>query len=458
MKNCLNILPVFFNKKSYLPLSIFAVLLIALTAERPCTVLSAYEPDRSVMSEKYWKIWNPEVMKKIDDRIEKYRKADAVLNLKNIKPGSDVSIKQINHEFKFGGNTFLFGQFDTPEKNSRYAAIFGDLFNSATVAFYWKTLEPEEGKIRFTADSPRIYRRPPTDPVIEYCEKRGLNIHGHAIIYGIRIWGHPEWLPNNRKAMEPYFERHIRQIAERYDKRVNSWDVVNESIDQANRGIMPDDYLYKSFRWAEKYFSKEVRFSCNDCTFAYPPNLLRRYVEIARDLKDRGAKLDMFGLQAHIYSPALSKKIAEGAPLWDPKTIWNVFDIIRDAELPVHISEITVSAPTDDTKGQEVQAIITSNLYRIWFSDKNSMGITWWNAADNGAAPGEPSLSGLIDKNCNKKKVYYALDDLINHKWKTNLKIKATSPKIAFRGFRGQYEISWTDTTGKIHKDPFTVK
>ncbi len=433
-------------------------LLIAFTALFLTASLSAYEPDRSVMSEKYWKIWNPEVMKKIDADIEKYRKADALVELKNVKPGSDVMIEQKTHQFKFGSNSFLFGQFDTPEKNRKYSDIFGDLFNGATVAFYWKTLEPEEGKIRFAAGSPAIYRRPPTDPVVEYCEKKGLNIHGHAIIYGMRLWGHPDWLPGDRKKMEPYFEKHIRQLAGRYDKRIHSWDVVNESIDQANRGIMPDDYMYKTFRWAEKYFSSQVRFSCNDCTFEYSDQTLRRYVEIARNLKDRKVKLDMFGLQAHLFDPVLCKKIVQGAPLWSPKIIWNVFNIIADAELPVHVSEVTVSAPSDDLKGQEIQAIVAANLYRIWFSDKNAMGITWWNAADGGAAPGEPSYSGVLDKNCEKKKVYFALDHLINHQWRTNLKIKAESSKIAFRGFRGTYQIIWTDRDNKKHIDRYEVR
>lgn len=43
--------------------------LAALAAEIPL--------DRSVMSEKYWAIWNDDVQKRIDADIEKYRKADA---------------------------------------------------------------------------------------------------------------------------------------------------------------------------------------------------------------------------------------------------------------------------------------------------------------------------------------------------------------------------------------------
>ena len=208
---------------------------------------SAQELPREVMSEKYWSFWNETAQKKIDADIEKNRKADAVLTLENVQPGTEIYVEQKTHDFKFGANMFLFGQLGTDEKNKAYADAFGELFNAGTVAFYWKTLEPTEGKIRFAADSEYSYRRPPTDPVVEYCESRGLDIHGHAMIYGIRRWGHPDWLPTDRKAMEPLFERHIRQIAEHYGSRIHEWDVVNECIDQANRGPMPDDYVYKTF-------------------------------------------------------------------------------------------------------------------------------------------------------------------------------------------------------------------
>ena len=75
--------------------------------------------------------------------------------------------------------------------------------------------------------------------------------------------------------------------------------------------------------------------------------------------------------------------------------------------------------------------------------------MTWWNAADGGAAPGEPSISGVLDKNMEKKPVWYALDQLINHEWRTNLTLKTDADgAIAFRGFRGKYELTWTDRDG----------
>ena len=400
------------------------------------------------VSEKYQKIWNdPAVEKRIADGIRSNRMAEATLRLNSIKAGTEITVEQASHAFLFGGNIFLFGDLKTPEKNKRYQDTFGTLFNAATVAFYWKTLEKEQGKPRFTEDSSYEYRRPPTDPVVSFCESRGINMNGHAIIYGMRRWGHPEWMPDDRKAMEQIFEGHVKELAGRYGTRVQRWDVVNESIDQANRGLMPDDYTYKTFAWAAKYFPPSTRFGINDCDMHGGPS--RRYVEIVRDLIDRGIRIDTVGVQMHIFNPKESRSIANGADILTPAKNLAVLDCLKNAGRPIHISEVTISAPDDTDAGKAVQAMLARNLYRFWFSYPEVMGITWWNVVDGGAAPGEPSLSGLYDKDMNPKPVHGALDNLINREWKTSLALKAETGKpVTFRGFKGHYRVSWVDADG----------
>lgn len=410
----------------------------------------------SVMSEAYLKWWNAEVQAKIDRDIELNRKADAICQLKNVPEGTPVKVEQISHSFLFGGNTFLFGDLKTPEKNKKYEDTFGTLFNAATVAFYWKTLEPERGKPRYEEGSPYEYRRPATDPVVAFCESKGINMNGHAIIYGMRRWGHPAWMPEDRKEMEKIFEAHVRELAGRYKGRIQRWDVVNESIDQANRGIMPDDYTYKTYKWAMKYFPESVNFNINDCDIHWGPT--KRYVEIARDLIDRGIKIDNVGVQMHIFNPVGARNIADGADVLTPEKNYAVLDCLAEAERPIHISEVTVTAPDETKEGWEVQAVITRNLYRLWFSYPNMMGITWWNMVDGGAAPGEPSYSGLYDKDMNPKPAYYALDELINHEWKTMLTLRAGEKGVVrFRGFKGKYRLSWKDSSGKEQETEFML-
>lgn len=420
-------------------------------------VFSQIDRTQSVMSDAYWKLWNPKVQEKIDSDINQYRKADATIVFKTIPVGTKVNIQQVSHSFLFGGNIFLFGDLKTPEKNKKYEDAFGSLFNAATIPFYWKTLEPEEGKPRYEKGSPHEYRRPATDPVVEFCESKGINMNGHAIIYGMRRWGHPTWLPDNRKKMEGYFEDHVKELAIRYADRIHRWDVVNESIDQANRGLMPDDYTYKTFSWAMKYFPNTVKFNINDCDIHWGPS--RRYVEIIRDLIDRGIRIDYSGVQMHIFNPKESKEIAEGKDILSPEKNYAVLDCLSNAERPIHISEVTVSAPDDTETGKLIQAEIVRNLYRLWFSYPTAMGITWWNVVDGGAAPGEPSISGLFNSEMETKPVYHVLDKLINQEWKTAIQLKVNKElNFNYRGFKGKYLVSWKDSKGKIQTKEFSLE
>lgn len=415
-----------------------------------------YNQSKGVMEEEYWSFWNDDVQAKIDRDIEQHRKANAVLKLDDISVGTEVHIKQTGHNYFFGGNIFLFKHFDTPEQNQIYENTFGDLFNAATIPFYWKTLEPERGSLRFEEGSSYSYRRPPTDPVVDFCESKGINMNGHAIIYGMRRWGHPEWMPDNRDSMEHIFDQHVKTLADRYKDRIDRWDVVNESINQADRGLMPDDYTYKVFSAADKYFPKNVLFNTNDCDIHWGPT--PRYIEIVRNLVDRGARVDYVGVQMHIFNPEESTRISKGENILTPEKNYAVLESLNDTNRPVHISEVTVSAPDESDRGQLIQAIIARNLYRLWFSYPSSMGITWWNVVDGGAAAGEPSLSGLYEKDLTPKIAYHALDDLINNEWKTNKVIKSVeNGKIQFRGFKGTYQATWRDSADKLHEASFTL-
>ena len=424
------------------------------------------------MSPKYFEFWNADVQAKIDADIEKNRKANAVVELPASAAGAEIKVEQITHKFRFGSNMFVFGQLRTPELNDAYKSLYGDLWNSGTVAFYWKTLEFEQGRVRFEGnqyDTPeywanskdpkqeRHWRRPPTDRCVDFLNSKGLYVHGHAMIYGMRRWGHPDWAPEDRKELEKLFEEHIKLLCQRYGDRVQEWDVVNECIDQANRGIMPDDYTYKCFKWAEKYLPASVRLSTNECDMSWGPN--RRYVEIVRDLVDRGAKVDLMGVQKHFFNPKAVASIANGADSHTPAFMYSVLDCMAEAERPIHISEITIPVPTDDARGRDIQAVVAYNLYRLWFSYPNVEGITWWNSIDGGGAPGEPTTSGVLDVNGEKKPVYYALDQLINHDWKTNLTVKADETgTVTFRGFRGKYRLTWTDASGTVQTKEVVVE
>lgn len=454
-------------------------LLFCLTAALFTTAgsLKAQAPP-DVMSPAYRAFWNDDVQKEIDERIEKYRKADGRLELDRVKPGTEVTVEQIGHQFLFGAHIFNFDQLGTDERNEKYKAVYGTLFNSATVAFYWKTFEPTPGNVRFEASEKDTaefwnhcaepkkephWRRPPSDPVIAFCESKGIQMTGHPLIWGNRTWQHPEWLPTEQSQageMEKLFEKRITEIANRYQGRVNRWDVVNESsedfgLDKASRyGLMPDDYVYKAFKTADRTFPKTVEFNIND----YSVN--DHYAAQVKSLEERGCRINNVGVQMHLFNPAETLGIAEGKPIQTPDVQKKRLTSADRTGRPLLLSEITITAPGDDERGRAIQAEVARNLYRFWFSWPSMKGITWWNIVDDCGAPGEPTTSGLFTRNMEPKPSFFALDRLINGEWKTQFSFKAEGESVEknFRGFKGTYRAVWTDLNGETKSKEFAVK
>lgn len=468
-----------------------------------------------VMNEAYWKLWNPEVQSKIDKDIDKFRKANAVVHIQDVAENSPIRVEQISHDFIFGSSVFNFDQLGTAERNKRYKELFGDLFNSATIPFYWKKFEMEPGRPRFkgeywdtekfwnSVEDPKVqphWRRPAPDPIIEYYTGKGVRLHGHTLTWGNQRWQHPEWLyerycpqdekdklgkyskeerskltgkqlaemaPRYTMELKRLFEKRIAEVADYYGDRLPSWDVVNESavdfhgesvtgepVSNSKYGVlMPGDYTYHSFKKAKEVFPANVLLNIND----YANN--QNYANQVKSLLAQGTKIDIMGSQMHLFNPQQCKDIAEGKEIETPDQVWAKMKIMSQPNLPLHLSEITITAPADDEKGRAIQSVISYNLYRLWFSVEKMMGITWWNIVDDCGAPGEPTTSGLFTRNMEPKTAYFALNQLINKEWKTNLSVKSQGAKpVTFRGFKGKYRVTWKNKSGESKEAIFELK
>lgn len=433
-----------------------------------------------VMSEAYRAMWNaPEVEARIERGIRENRMAEASVRLPSVAPGTEVRVEQIDHDFLFGANIFNFDQLGSDELNRKYKEVFGTLFNAATIAFYWKTFEPEPGQPRYLAterdsaaywntvkepSSEFHWRRPCPEKIIEFCEMKGLAMHGHPLIWGNTRWSHPAWIskaPDKIEEMGQLFEKRIAEIGQYYKARIPSWDIVNESVDpvpgKLRYGVIPDDYTFQSFKLAERAFPAAVRFNINDSwRDVYPPFI--------SDLIARGAKIDVVGLQMHIFGSQACLDVAAGKTVFPNSTSWKPQDVMGYLEKldafkrPIHVSEITIPSPGESVEAQEIQAVMTRDMYRLWFSWPSIYRITWWNVVDDCGAKGEPLKSGLFTRQMGPKPAFHALDKLINGEWKTRLTVKAGEDgSVRFRGFRGRYRVTYADASGTAKSVEFRL-
>ena len=116
-----------------------------------------------------------EVFAQADAAIDKVRKEDARVIVRDgagrAIQGASVSIAQSGHEFLFGCNIYAFDRLDTEARNEEYKRRFADLFNYATLGFYWRPYEPERGKPNYAY----------TDKVVAWCMKQGIRMKGYPL-------------------------------------------------------------------------------------------------------------------------------------------------------------------------------------------------------------------------------------------------------------------------------------
>jgi endo-1,4-beta-xylanase len=407
----------------------------------------------------YNQIWNdPKVVDRINSDIEKFRKGDAVIEIvgKYGKPVENalIEVHQKSHEFLFGCNLFVLGQLETPELNHKYEAAFANLFNFATIPFYWRELEPQPGKPRFKEGSEYMWRRPPPDQLVKWCKAHNITPKGHALMYA-KTKFMPDWTEQkNPDIFLKQARKHMTGIARRYKNDIAIWDVANEemprirNLDQWHK--VPQDYLSWCFQEAGHLFPKEVKLLYNDGTMQVH-NDTGEYESLIKGLIQKGLRIEGMGIQFHTGVNIFSGN------MMPPNKLFDVYEQLGKMNLPLYITEITI--PGTGEKGPERQAVAVANLYRLWFSTQHMAGITWWNLGDGTAYMDEnKALGGLIDKEMEPKPAYKALDRLINYEWKTNLKTKTdASGKVAFRGFHGKYLIQVT-VNGEKKEFPFELK
>lgn len=410
---------------------------------------------------------NPEIDHRVQFGIENNRKGFANLAIRTADGVSvdraDVHFRMTNHEYRFGCNAFMLEQFGKGEENAAYEREFANLFNLAVVPFYWSDLEPRDGALRFDSESAPIYRRPPIDTLLEFCEKNAITPKGHPLTWHEFV---PEWAPFEKQQIEERWERRISEIAERYGRRIKIWDVCNEALqwNPINGATMPDEHVEKAFRIAEKYFPESTELLYNDGPWMSWNNFHGDYTPLyllARYFKQSGLSIRGLGLQYHLaFFSKIDTLVDWSHQMINPEFLFAHMDQYAKLGLPLNISEITITAHDELGDGQRFQEIVTEALYRIWFSHPATNGIIWWNLVDGTAFgagkfnndEGENKyLGGLLNRDMSRKAAYKVLDRLINNEWTSEGDITyEDGASNQFRGFWGEYELTILTNTGTV--------
>lgn len=388
---------------------------------------------------------------------EQNRKGNVKVSVKdkdgNPVCGAKIKIKQKSHEFKYGANIFMLDELETDEKNKIYRDEFAKTFNLATVPFYWDAFEPEEGKPRYSVDSEKIYRRPPSDLCVNYCLEKGIEPKCHCLNYDNFI---PSWLRDadvdtHKRALEKRF----RELAEHYADVIPSWEVTNETFYVPPRYntkfYKQDDFVEWSFRMADRYFPNN-RLIINDFTVFgehYVGNRSKYYMQVERMTRNGIAHLDSVGMQFHSFFPQENEE-NKAQTMYNPVYLYEVFDTYAKLGKKLQITEMTIPAYSDAEEDEAVQAELIENVYRVFFSHPAMEAAIYWNMVDGYAAfapqgdmkAGENIYYGGVRRfDLSEKPASKVLKNLFQKEWHTETDGTTDEGGIAtLRGFYGDYE------------------
>lgn len=412
----------------------------------------------------------------VRDGIEKNRKGTATLTVTDRNgqaiPHAKLRLTQQTHEFRFGANCFLLDEMETKEKNEAYKRYFADVFNMATLPFYWDALEPQRGQPRYAKDSPKVYRRPSPDLCMEFCEQYGIEPREHALAYDHFF---PKWLANADTAeVKRELERRYAEIAARYGDKIRTIEVTNEMVWRHGRTAFYDDpdFVRWCFETAETYFPNN-QLVINECTglaWEKDQRVTDQYYAYIENAILKGARIDAIGMQYHLFYRR-EDEYAKTRISLDPDCLYRSMDLYARFGKPLQVTEVTVPAYSWEDEDEEMQAEILGKLYPLWFSHPNVEQIIYWNLVDGyahvedatpekiRATQGDMTLGenyyhgGLLRFDMTPKPAYRKLQQLITQEWHTEADaVTDANGTASFRGFYGQYRAEIVTERGSVTK------
>ncbi len=404
----------------------------------------------------------------ISDGIEKNRKGDAFITVTddngNVIPDVKIKATQKGHEFRFGANLFMLDELESDEKNDAYKKYFSDVFNMATIPFYWNDLEPKRGEPRYAKDSPKFYRRPAPDLCMEFCEQNGIEPREHALAYEYMF---PKWLRDaSVEEIKSALEDRYQEMSSRYADKIRTIEVTNEMERESGTTKFYDepDFVEWCFKLAEKYFPNN-QLVINEMTGPCWNDRGRatdKYYAYTEANMLKGARIDAIGMQYHLFYKR--ENFYNGAKSSvDPENLYKHMDLYSNLGKPLQVTEVTVPAYSWEPEDEQVQADVIEWLYSIWFSHPNVEQIIYWNLIDGYAYLDDPSPEnikasqgdmsigenyfhgGLLRFDLSPKPAYLRIKELVNERWHTEtVAVTDGDGRASFRGFYGQYEIEIT--------------
>lgn len=358
----------------------------------------------------------------------------------------NIEIRQKQHEFLFGCGAFDIQAyllnlvpFKTPFYEKR-AQLWLDVFNYATVPFYWGLFEHKEGEPM--TDFTKI--------TVNYLREHDVTLKGHPLCWHTEC---ADWLLqyDNPTIMEKQLGRIQREVSD-FKGSIDMWDVINEVVimpkfNKYDNAVTRICNEYGQVGLVKKVFDEARKYNPNATLLINDFNTSPEYEHLISDCLDAGVEFSAIGIQSHQHQG-----------YWGKEKLLDVLERFSKFNIPLHFSENTILSgelvppeiedlndfQVEDWPSlyelEEQQCEQLEEMYSILFANPLVKAITQWDFAD-GAWLHAPS--GLIRENNTDKPSYQMLKSKIKGEWFTASETYVTdeSGVANATGFKGKYDV-----------------
>ncbi len=301
-----------------------------------------------------------------------------------------------------------------------------------------------------------------SDALVDWSKKNAMSIHGHTLVWHAQT---PNWFfeGGDANTIRQRMEQHILQVVGRYKDSLQSWDVVNEAINDNGDAetaktenlrnskwlqALGPEYLTLAFKYARSADPDAVLYY-NDYNIESGPKHKSSMVLLKRLLAE-GAPIDAVGIQGHWRSGRvpfadIDEAIADYASLGLKVSITEL-DVTIGGDAGGQLGPRRMGSTSQPTPEQlKLQAEDYAKLFAIFKKHQAVIErVTFWGLSDRRTWRwGQHPL--LFDANLHPKPAYTSIANLASE---NDSQKPAASPKqIRIEdGGRGPYAAIATES------------
>lgn len=273
------------------------------------------------------------------------------------------------------------------------------------------------------------------DKFVEYGQKNKLYLTGHTLIWHSQL---PKFVHGIKTAdsLKLFMNDHIKAVAGRYAGKLDSWDVVNEAIEDDGTyrksifyKLLGEDFIKMAFDMAAKADPK-AKLYYNDYNNEQPVKR-KATIEMIKKLQASGTKIDGVGIQGHWSINSLNTQVIEDAIVayaalglkvafteLDLTVLPNPWDL-KGADVNQNYPNSPYMNPYPQSLPDSVQNVLASkyvDLFKIFIKHADKIErVTFWGVNDghswlnNWPVRGRTNYPLLFDTKYEAKPAYNAV-------------------------------------------------